>query len=442
MERTLTAPSSDAIDALSARKDDIEHTPATRSEAQRDRDRVLYSSALLRLGHVTQVAAPEVGHTFHSRLTHSLKVAQFARRLAERLKSLELEGPAERLVSSLDADAAEAAALAHDLGHPPFGHLAEQELNELARDEGGFEGNAQSFRILTRLALRAAEAPGLNLTRRTLNGVLKYPWRRDVEKQYKLDKWGAYEADEEHFNWARIGTVGEQRSLEAQIMDWADDVTYAVHDMDDFYRARLVPLDRLCSGGEELSDFRRYIVDKYETKGKSALGEALSETGDRVFRGLLSIDRPYHSRADERISLRAMGSGLITRYMNAVELVNATDKDVGFCVPDSIVYEVGVLKELTWFYIIERPSLALIHQGQREVIRAVFDLFATAAQRNDLRLFPAAFAERIEFAETEPAKRRIVVDMIAGMTEASATDVYLRTRGVSSGSLMTGGFSH
>src|SRR5206468_13103492 len=138
-------------------------------EAERDHDRVLYTTALQRLAGITQIAAPEAGVTIHNRLTHTLKVAQVARRLAKQIG-----------LSVDRQEVAAAAALAHDLGHPPFGHLAEVKLNERAEGWGGFEGNAQSFRIVNFLALRTGSYRGLNLTRRTLSGILKYPWLQDV----------------------------------------------------------------------------------------------------------------------------------------------------------------------------------------------------------------------------------------------------------------------
>jgi dGTPase len=172
MQKRLTVPSGEAAARLDERRRE-EAAPSTRTEAQRDRDRVLYSSAFHRLAGITQVSASESGHTFHTRLTHSLKVGQVGRRLAERLRERIREGRAGELVGSLDPDAVEAAALAHDLGHPPFGHVAELELDHQALALGGFEGNPQSFRILTRLALRSTDQAGLNLTRRTLNGTIK-----------------------------------------------------------------------------------------------------------------------------------------------------------------------------------------------------------------------------------------------------------------------------
>jgi predicted deoxyguanosinetriphosphate triphosphohydrolase len=148
-----------------------------RSAFQRDRDRILFTSAFRRLAGVTQVFSAEEGHIFHNRLTHSLEVAQVGRRLCERLTT-DYRETADRL--EINPDVVEAACLAHDLGHPPFGHIAERLLDELVTHElaDGFDGNAQSFRIVTKLAFRSTDVTGLNLTRATLNALLKYPWLR------------------------------------------------------------------------------------------------------------------------------------------------------------------------------------------------------------------------------------------------------------------------
>lgn len=215
-----------------------EPAPSARTETQRDRDRILYSSAFNRLAGITQVASSAPGASFHNRLTHSFKVAQVARRLAERLKVEEADVD---LVQELDVDATEAAALGHDLGHPPFGHLAEEILAEVMLDAGGFEGNAQSFRIVCRLAMRDPEHPGLNLTPVTLNGMLKYPWLAGEHPTDPISrKCGAYWSDREQFRAAQgASTVRPgRRTLEAELMDWSDDVTYAVHDLEDFYQRR------------------------------------------------------------------------------------------------------------------------------------------------------------------------------------------------------------
>ena len=215
-----------------------------RTPAQVDRDRIQYASALARLAEVTQVVSADRGYVFHNRLTHSYKVAQLARRLAEKLST---EQPDEaQAIGGLNPDVAEAAALAHDLGHPPFGHIAEKELDICVRQEAkvrdGFEGNAQSFRIVTKLAVgdvllanNPGPVRGLNLSQATLNAILKYPWLYDGHPS-KKDKWGAYETERHEFEWARQAHSFDalSKSVEAELMDWADDITYAVHDLGDF----------------------------------------------------------------------------------------------------------------------------------------------------------------------------------------------------------------
>lgn len=212
-----------------------------RSPYQKDRDRLLYASAFQRLASVTQVVSASEGYVFHNRLTHTLEVAQIARRLAEKLLAQTDPALVEAL-GGLDPEVVEAAALAHDLGHPPFGHIAEKQLDALAKRHtasDGFEGNAQSFRIVNRGAAHRTDYKGLNLTRATLNAILKYPWTRDRTGQdssgHRYEKYGAYDADQEVLVFARSGAVpASEKSVEAAIMDHADAIAYSVHDLDDF----------------------------------------------------------------------------------------------------------------------------------------------------------------------------------------------------------------
>lgn len=404
-----------------------------RTSSQRDRDRVLYSSAFQRLAGVTQVASPEVGHVFHSRLTHSLKVAQVARRLAERLKDPE-ETSSEVVRTYLDPDAVEASALAHDFGHPPFGHLAEKELDRLAGPVGGFEGNAQTFRILTRLASRSVDSPGLNLTRRVLTGTIKYPNVKalssgDMPQPEQVEKAGAYEDDKEYFSWARE-ISDDHQTLEAALMDWADDVTYAVHDMDDFYRAGLIPLDRLCELDKELKGLKDYLAEKVPEQE-----EALWAASQGLFRQLLSIDTRYSGIEEERVALRALGSALITRYINAVTVEDRGSAGWCLIIPNAYKHEVEVLKMLTWKYVIERPSLAIIQTGHRRVISELFDMYCKAAEDETYAIFPPAYAERLETGE--PANIvRAVVDLVASLSEAGALEIYRRISAMRTGSVV------
>jgi hypothetical protein len=263
---------------------DVDKKADRRSRAQRDVDRILFSTAFRRLGGVTQVVlAGEDGHLFHNRLTHSVKVAQLGRRIAEVLvKRINQAEPVHRaeLVDQvrrgggLDPEVVYAACLAHDIGHPPFGHMGESQLNASAQARGlpdGFEGNAQSFRIVTRLAI-SEPGKGLNLTRATLNAISKYPWRYDDTGAGK--KFGCYEDDKDSLAVARLpmNLPVHSRSIEAQIMDWADDIAYSVHDVDDFFRAGLIPMDRLAARcGDFLS--RLDMLDLAVDRVKKGVGE-------------------------------------------------------------------------------------------------------------------------------------------------------------------------
>ncbi|MBI3401543.1 MAG: dNTP triphosphohydrolase [Acidobacteria bacterium] len=174
---------------------------------RRDRDRLLYSSAFRRLAGVTQVVGPFEGHIFHNRLTHTIEVAQIARSLAENL--VRRQRRLAHDLGGIDPDVVEAAALAHDLGHPPFGHVAETQLDALVKHAGdpdGFEGNAQSFRIVVWLAAHRSRYRGLNLCRATLNAILKYPYFRARSKKSKrYKKFGVYRTERSAFQFARAG---------------------------------------------------------------------------------------------------------------------------------------------------------------------------------------------------------------------------------------------
>jgi dGTPase len=228
-----------------------------RNTFQRDRDRVLYTSAFRRLAWVTQVVSSEEGEPFHNRLTHTLEVAQIGRRLAEKFRCEQSE--MAKKLGDVDPDVVEAAALAHDMGHPPFGHTAEEQLRKCMKGVGvcdGFEGNAQSFRIVTKLAIRHYDIDGLNLSRATLNAILKYPWLWLEHPEKYNKKWGAYTTEREEFEWARrFGPADDHQCAEASVIDLSDDIAYAVHDLEDFYRAGLIPLDRLAIGDDEVDKF-------------------------------------------------------------------------------------------------------------------------------------------------------------------------------------------
>jgi dGTPase len=413
-----------------------------RSPAQLDRDRILYSTAFARLAEVTQVVAAERGHVFHNRLTHSLKVGQLARRMAEKLLS---EQPAEAAqLGGLDPDVAEAAGLAHDIGHPPFGHIAEETLNHLIQDKNkgnlkdGFEGNAQSFRIVTKLAIGDAMArkgpqavEGLNLTRATLNGILKYPWLFNKNKD-KRNKWGSYDSEQEVFAWVRDHQPfnGFTKSIEAELMDWADDITFAVHDLVDFFCAGQIPLERLGDqgGGIERDVFFHEVFDRNpELRSRhSAFEDAFATIAD-----LFVIDRRYTGAAQQRRHIWQLSTVLISRFVDAIRLQTGNPAS-----PVSIAQyardEIRVLKELTWHFVIVRHELATPQRGQQRIIESIFDILLEAAHsRKQWKLFPAALQERLAEDSGRMAIVRTVTDHIASMTEKEATRQFRILTGIS-----------
>jgi dGTPase len=414
-----------------------------RNEFQRDRDSILYSSALQRLSTTTQVVSGEQGRVFHNRLTHSLQVAQVGRRLAEKLKARQ-----KALAShyELNEDVVEAACLAHDLGHPPFGHLTETMLNNLARKSKGvqgFEGNAQSFRIVTVLAFRSEKFEGLNLTRQTLRAILKYPWTYSAKRSAdKRKKWGAYDSELKPFQEA-VGKKGKgpyPRSVEAELMDWADDLTYAIHDAEDFYRAGLVPLHllRYVSGmanSSERDNFLRYVSGKKATISElqSCSDQDLDSILGELFATFFKLSGPYQGTRSDRSKLRTFTSELVGRYINGIELTpeNADGKKVS--ADKEYKKEIALLKQLTWYYVIDGPGLALQQHAQRKIIEDLYNTLLTEAEKvQPSYLLPPYCRDRLKKRgkHHRDSPERVVVDLMAGMTESQTLLTHQKLNGI------------
>lgn len=413
-----------------------------RTRFQRDRDRILYTTALRRLAGVTQVAAAGEAYVFHNRLTHTLEVAQIARRIAERLAAEERD--AAEALGGIDPDVCEAAALAHDLGHPPFGHIAEEILNEVMVGEhirDGFEGNAQSFRIVTALAVRN-EHPGLNLTAATLNAILKYPTLQ-TESGDPVIKWGAYRTETADFEFARSLGPALKTSAEAEIMDLGDDIGYAIHDVEDFFRAGLIPLDRLAQNDGDNDEVEAFFLSCKRRWARLGGRRPKYRDGElrAAFRRIIAtipIREPFVADRRQRAKLRQTTAYLIRDYVTNASLKPSRDRD-GQCVligkPRRM--EITMLKELTWTYVIDNPALATQQRGQRHIVRELFAIFAEALSKERYALFPASARERIEEASgNHEAKLRVICDLIAGLTEREAIDLYRRLVGVDFGSVL------
>lgn len=450
---------------------------AGRTGGQRDADRILYSTAFRRLGGVTQVVAVNETQLFHNRLTHSLKVAQIGQRLAQLLRA---NAPLEHLeaAGNVDPDVVYAAALAHDLGHPPFGHIAEDELQkELQRlsrggrpslaDHDSFEGNAQSFRIATKTSWRE-ETPlhGLNLTRATLAAIMKYPWLKEDAPEGKQNKWGAYNSEAAEAQYALAAPDGAPRPSgwrppEAVLMDWSDDIAYAVHDVEDFYRAGLIPLERLATTGSasEASHFIGGVIAR--RAGKNGLAaDGLTTAFEHLQRWVFPRG-PYDPSPAGQAGVARLASSLITRFTSAVRLTPSGT----VAIKPTVLHEVAILKDLTWHYMIENPALSTLQAGQRRQIRYLFrtllswaDSAAGIETDDDLapvnaKHLPTQMAHGLAVVRTDTQatdaynlepdgdallRQRAVIDYITGLTEAQVHDLYERLAGVPGGSATAG----
>lgn len=369
--------------------------PDGRSPGQRDRDRILYTSALRRLAETTQVMPARAGHVYHNRLTHTLEVAQLARRIAERVarETPDLPPP--------DSDSCEAAAWAHDLGHPPYGHTGEAALDAALRrrwPEGdGYEGNAQTFRIVTRLAVRAEGQPGLNLTRRTLQAVLKYPWLRGARTGHKF---GAYRTEEADFRWAVEDREGP--SIEAQIVDAADDVAYSVHDLFDFTRAGLIPLHILRRPSSEATQLLAATA-----AANPGLSPQAIEHAQRDHLARYPLDGPFDGTTGHRAALRSFTSSLIAALVRRGMRLESR----GLVRTEAAEAAIALFQQATVQYVLDDPALAPAKERQRRVVEALVEWYADGSR------LPVAAREQLEAGQPLD---RAVADAVASLTEAEA----------------------
>ena len=391
----------------------------SRSEFARDRARVLHSSALRRLGAKTQVLSPTAGDFARTRLTHSLEVAQVGREMAQTLK--------------LDADLVDMACLAHDLGHPPFGHNGEKALNDWAKDFGGFEGNAQTLRLLTRIepkVFRPDGLPlGLNLTRASLDATCKYPWPKsgavfDDGAGSLSDKFGVYEDDLEVFEWLRLGSPNRVKSIEAQVMDFADDVAYSVHDYEDavvegwikleevgdrFHRVDLLSDILNWSGSRETLESLEAAMIRLQ-----ALPEWVTDfDGSDFHYGKLkdltsALIGSFVSRAvSETVSHQ---SGPLARYQSALKI------------PAEVNSEIAVLKGLVSSFLMSLESRQEFYGDQRILLTELADSLLASTGANLDSYGTLAW----EKASNDAERLRVIVDHVACLTDPAAIALHQR----------------
>ena len=371
----------------------------------RDRARVLHSAALRRLADKTQVVGPRDGDTPRTRLTHSLEVAQISRSIGAGL--------------GLNPDLCEMAGLTHDIGHPPYGHNGEVALNELAAGCGGFEGNAQTLRILTRLepkVLVRGSSFGLNLTRAALDAACKYPRTRTNADGTVNRKYGAYDEDATILAWLREGHTDDKPAMEAQVMDCSDDIAYSVHDVE----------DGIVSGRVDLKVLWDLVeLAALAEKGAAAFGGTADELIDAAARlrslPIVSVAADFDFSLTGYVTLKKMTSELVGRYVGAVvaATLEANDGPIGrmhgdLVIPPEADAEVRLLKTVAVLYVMDMPAHIARQDRQRDRIRHVYYYLTAGAPGTLDTMFAAWWNE----AETDAERQRVIIDQIASMTES------------------------
>ncbi|MCW2813052.1 MAG: putative deoxyguanosinetriphosphate triphosphohydrolase [Nocardioides sp.] len=384
-----------------------------RTAFERDRARVVHAASSRRLAAKTQVVGPQSDDFVRNRLTHSLEVAQIARDLSRALGS--------------QPDIAETAALAHDLGHPPFGHNGERALAAVSEACGGFEGNAQTLRLLTRLEAKTFDdgpdggrSVGLNLTRATLDACTKYPWERAPEGPDAL-KYGVYGDDRAVYDWMRGDAPARRRCLEAQVMDLADDVAYSVHDVE----------DGVVAGRLDLTALDPPAV--WATLRDWYLPNARDADLDLALEGLRSVaswpTASYDGSRRHLAALKNLTSDLIGRFCGDVQQATFAAGDGPFVryradlvLPAQTLLEIAVLKGIAAHHVMQAADRVAALEHQRELLT---DLVAVLCDRGPDAL-DRQYADDWRAAPDDAARLRVVVDQVAALTDASAVARHAR----------------
>jgi len=394
-----------------------------RTAFQTDRDRVLHTPTFRRLQNKTQVFWSGEYDFYRTRLTHSLEVAQIGKSICHWLRTRP-DGPLGDDFF-IDPDLVEAVCLSHDLGHPPFGHAGERTLNHLLAGHGGFEGNAQTLRLLTDRIFSAKRA-GMDPTRAFMDGVLKY---KSLWSELKAAADGTppihhflYDDQADHLRWAMGGlgfpadrTSGPARdqlkSIECQIMDWADDTAYSLNDLADSVRAGFLTVERIEGWAE------RHGEDRAEG---TPLGDLLRAIRRRRMDPFVGKRIGTYIKSAALVEDRGFLSGLTRRYGWRLEINHA------------VVAECQLFKRVTFELVFLAPQLKqLEHKGSR-MLRQLWELFEQRYVKQgridgqDFQLLPTDTAAEIAAAPDEAARARLVCDFLAGMTDGYAARTYKR----------------
>jgi dGTPase len=472
-----------------------------------DRDRIAGSPFFARLGGVTQVVSASGSGLLHNRLTHSIKVAQVARAIAERLGADPVYAGLIEELGGCDPDVVEAAALAHDLGHPPFGHLGEQVLDRLARHRfglaDGFEGNAQSFRIVTTTDTGGPSAVGLDLTAAVRAAMLKYPWTRlhhpDPHPRFLAQpprgaaepssapgtgsgKFSAYVTELDDLAQAREAFAGRledwQQTVEASVMDTADDIAYAIHDLQDFHRIGVLQhapvsaeLGQWQSGASDLARLsddqvraqirlpgrslellrRRLHAKDSWIVNDDAFHAAVARVRAELVDELLAS--PFDGSVEAEQAVARFSARWTARLVEEMTVVREPSTRSGHVVLSTEQWhEVQVLKFVHRRFVLLRPDLALHQRGQARLLTNLVEALeqwlgdryeADRLPRRLHDLVELASAEYEALARSEPAvlvgatgeapqgrdevhalaRGRAVIDFVASLTDKQAVSL-------------------
>lgn len=367
----------------------FDQTPApTRTDYQRDRDRIVHCSAFRRLVYKTQVFLNHEGDLFRTRLTHSLEVAQLGRSIARSLQ--------------LNEDLVEAIALAHDLGHTPFGHAGQDALNDCMREFGGFEHNLQSLRVVDELEARYPEFDGLNLTFETREGILKHCSRRHAQALEQREPLGVGHRFLAH----------TQPSLEAQLCNLADEIAYNAHDIDDGVRSGLITLEQL----QEVplfDQFRREVLNEFPFLSELAQGRRLLYE---------SIRRMLSTQVYDVIS--ATEAAIAQQMPTSVSDVRQAPPLVQFNAP--MKQQSQVLKTFLLSQLYRHPQVIDTTGQAQQVVRDLFAAYMDAPHEMGSGVLARS---SVGGSEIDNARARSVADYIAGMTDRFAGREYERLTG-------------
>jgi len=463
-----------------------------RTEFRRDTARLIHCPAFRRLQGKTQVFPEGDSDFFRNRLSHSMEVAQIAKSFALRLNATSdfFKGPD----LEINPDLVEFAALAHDLGHPPFGHNGEEALDKQMEDHGGFEGNAQTLHILSRLEKKELMDPldarvivngdntidnraGLNLTYRSLASIIKYdnciPQRREERGSSGVQK-GYYQEQSELVASVKQAVLGAEydgpfKTIECSIMDISDDIAYSTYDLEDCFKAGILdPLSmfslpdeiydevektinkRISKYYSDLPEYKEYFVDK--DKIQQILFEIFNElfridVDEATFlarRGVSRESKKQHSallvhKFSKNMSVdgymrTALTSNLVQRFMDGIDIVPNSDFPQLHRARLKLktFIEVEVLKNITFEYVIMSPSMQTIEYRGKDIVSQIFE--SLDDDEKSKLLLPEDFRDLYECTRG-PARKRVICDFIAGMTDRYAWEFFNRIRGSNAGSI-------